>query len=327
MGRDRVLGRGGFLLIILLAALMYAGAYSAGHPFALTGNPGICLPSPNSWDILPAWGEILNGALGACVLFTLYLANRRFNFIAGTGEAVMIAMCLVAMGANPWVSGRLTSSPLLALANAVCLYILYGCFRRRNCSRAMFAIASILSLGAMVQYGFFFMIPAYLAGAVLLKCLDAKGLIAFILGLAAPWWVGLGLGILQLDNFRSPSFTNLFDGFTTKEGLLVGVISVAFTIAVALFSGLANSVKLYAGNTERRLFNSAAVFLGLVCAVCIVFDWNNMIAYLDTLYLVLGVELGNLFGLRRRRGGKFWFWTLVVIYCASFSGMAFGIWN
>ncbi len=101
----------------------------------------------------------------------------------------------------PWVAGTPGLSTILLAANTAILSIAFTCFKQRNATRELFAIATILSLGTMVQYAFIFMIPAYIAIAASLKCLRFKETIAFILGLVAPYWVGVGLGIIPLSDF------------------------------------------------------------------------------------------------------------------------------
>ena len=247
MVHRHVMGREGMLVAIVMSLVMFATAFFADTPNTLAGNMGICLPSPNEWGLSPLWGWITNIILMTVVTVTLFLINKEFNFVQGS-DTVLTGMFIIMASSNIWVTGTLSSTMLLALANLICLLVLFGCYRKRNSTQEMFVITTILSLGSMIQYAFIFMIPAYLIGAMLLKCFNFKSLIAFLMGIVAPYWVGVGLGIIPLEQFRMPTFTNLFDGYATKSGLFFGLLNVAVTVVMGLILALNNSVKLYAGN-------------------------------------------------------------------------------
>ena len=143
------------------------------------------------------------------------------------------------------------------------------------------------------------------------------------MGIIAPYWVGVGLGIISLEQFRMPTFTNLFDGYATKSGLFFGLLNVAVTVVTGLILALNNSVKLYAGNTQKRLYNTVINVLGLVCAACMVIDFNNMVAYMTTVYMITAVQLANLFALWNIQYGTRWILSISALYILGFVMMAF----
>ena len=322
MVHRHVMGREGMLVAIVMSLVMFATAFFADTPNTLAGNMGICLPSPNEWGLSPLWGWITNIILMTVVTATLFLINKEFNFVQGS-DTVLTGMFIIMASSNIWVTGTLSSTLLLALANLICLLVLFGCYRKRNSTQEMFVITTILSLGSMIQYAFIFMIPVYLIGAMLLKCFNFKSLIAFMMGIIAPYWVGVGLGIISLEQFRMPTFTNLFDGYATKSGLFFGLLNVAVTVVTGLILALNNSVKLYAGNTQKRLYNTVINVLGLVCAACMVIDFNNMVAYMTTVYMITAVQLANLFALWNIQYGTRWILALSALYILGFVMMVF----
>lgn len=316
------MGREGMALATLTAMAMFAVAFFIDAPNTLAGNMGICLPSPNMWVISPLWGWITNIILMTVLTVTLFLVNKEFSFVQGS-DTVLTGMFIIMASSNTWISGTLSATLLLALANLICLLVLFGCYRKRNSAQEMFVIATILSLGSMIQYAFIFMMPAYLIGAMLLKCFNFKSLIAFLMGIAAPYWVGVGLGIIPLEWFTFPTFTNLFDGYATKSGLFIGMLNVAFTVMLGLILALNNTVRLYAGNTQRRLCNTAINVLGLVLAACMTIDFNNMVAYMATLYMITAIQLANVFALWNIQHGSRWLTGLSLLYVIGFVMMVF----
>lgn len=316
MVHRHVMGKDGMLLAVLVSVAMIVTAFYGTTPGTLAGSMGLCLPSPNEWPLSAFGSWLINLLLMGVVTLTLYLLNKEFNFVRGS-DTVLTGMFLVMASSNAWITEGLSSSLIMALANLICLLILFGCYRKRNSAQEIFVIATILSLGSMIQYAFIFMLPAYLLGAMLLKCFNFKSFVAFMMGIAAPYWVVVGLGIIPLDRFSLPTFTNMFDGFATTTDLFFGMANIAFTVLLGLMIGLNNSVRLYAGNTQRRLYNMVLNVIGLFSVAFMLIDFTNMVAYMATIYMITAVQLANLFSLRNIQYGGRWLVGLGVVYVAG----------
>lgn len=318
-----VMGKEGMALAVTVSIAMASVAFFAETPRPLAGDMGFCLPSPNQWGLSPTGGWIFNLCLLLATTATLYLVNKQHTFVQGS-DTVLTGMFLIMTTSNLWVSGLLTSSAMMALANLLCLLVLFGCYRKRNATQEIFVIATILSIGSMIQYAFIFMIPVYLIGSIMMKCFRFRVLVAFGMGLAAPYWVGIGLGILPLESFSMPTFTNLFDGYETKSGLFFGLLNISVTVVTGLILALNNGVKLYAGNTQRRLNNMVINLLGIAAVLCMLLDFNNMVAYMATIYMISAVQLANLFALWNIHRGSLWVLTISLLYVAGFVMMVIG---
>jgi len=316
------MGTEGLLLALTASVLMVTAAHFVGMPPRLEGDMGICLPSPNLWGMGYMWGWIFNSVILIVTVLTLHLVNRTFNFVPGP-DTVMTGMFAIMASSNLWISGNLSTSGLFALANIACMAVMFGCYDKRNATQELCVIATIISLGTMIQYAFIFMLPVYLIAAATLKCLRFKSFIAYLLGIVAPYWVAMGLGIVSLDDFAMPTMTNLFTGFTTRQTLLAGGINLGFTLLLTLVLTLGNMVRLYAGNTQRRLYNLVIDILGLACLICMIFDANNVVVYMCTFYMIAAVQLGNLFALRSiHRGGR-WLTALCLLYITGLGLMIY----
>ena len=312
-------GPGVYVIALILAIGMSAVAFFTGSHAQLTGDMGICLPSPNMWDLLPLASWIINLALAVAISLALYLFNKNLSFSPGSSFLLMGAFILMT-ASNPWISERLTSSMLMASANLWCLWIMFANFNERNATQGVFLTATILSLGSMFQYAFVFMIPVYMIIGIFLKCFRIKELLAMLMGLAAPYWVGIGMGLIPLEAFHMPTFTNLFEGFATKTGLLAGLLNLGLTALLALLLGLNNTVKLFAGNSRRRLMNSSLNLMGVSCAAMMVIDFNNLTAYMATFYMMAAVQVANVFGLWNVKRWEIWLWIGAATYVGFFIG-------
>ncbi len=322
--RYRIIGNGGLVLSIILACAMSSIEFFIGNPQQLEGELGLCLPSPNIWPIPPVASWILNLALIVILGLSLHLFNKTFNFISSS-DTVLPAAFIFFCGANPWIDGMLTSSMILVASHMICLHLIFGSYRSQKGMQQLFLVGSILSLGSMFQYAFVFFIPAYIAIAIGLKCLSLKSFTVFIMGLAAPYWIGIGMGIIPLESFYTPTFTNLFDGFETRQAIFIGLLNCTVTIVMSLILTLYNAVKLYAGNTRRRLLNNAIIILGLASAISIICDIDNVPTYMATVYLVAGVQFANLFALHNVKYPRTVIFFISLLYIASFVLIETGI--
>lgn len=317
MGREEACGKTGLTIAVIVALAMSAGAFIANTPQHLNGVSGICLPSVNMWDLSAATSRIINLLLIITSTIALGALDHRYNLIPGN-DVLLPATFIVAVSSIPWVSGMLTSSIILALANIVCISILFSCYDSRNATQQIFIIATILALGSMIQYAFLFMIPVYVISAIMLKCLRFREILAMLMGLVAPYWIGIGFGILRPEDFAMPSFANIFDNFSSKEGLFFGLLNIGITVLVSLVMGLQNIVKLYAGNSRRRLMTMSLNILGLVCVICMIIDFNNLTAYIASIFVVTAMTGADFFALRSLPRAPLWLSAFMLFYIGMY---------
>lgn len=292
MAKTYGIGRPGMTVAVAAAAVMFIISFLVPAPFSISGNFGICLPSPDLWNINPVASWILNIALAAACTIGTWLLNRSFNFIRST-QPVLQALFLIMVAANPWITGELSSSLLLCLINIIGLALMFRDYSSPNATQDLFAIGTFLGIGSMFQYGFIPMMPAYVLMAVAMKNLRIKEFIAFLLGIAAPFWVSIGLGIIPLENFQLPEIVPLFINYDNALEIFLLVASTGIAIFLGVMTGLFDSVRLYAGNSRVNAMNVCVSILGIFSIVCVVVDFNNMLVYLATLYFTVAVQLAN----------------------------------
>ena len=304
-------------LAVVAALAMTTVAFFVDMPAALTENAGICLPSPDAWGLPRVAAWIANTALIFACGGLISWVNKEFRLTA-TSDPVWQGMFLVAATSNVWLSGMFSASALLALVNIACLMVLFGCYKQRNATRELFVIGTILAIGSMFEYAFLFMTPVFIIGAIMLKCFSFKALVAFIMGLAAPYWVGIGFGIIDPVSLEWPIFRHPFEGYASHTDLLVGLLNVGITVIGALLLSLSNAVRLYAGNSRRRIFNMTLNLLGAVACICMVFDFQNLTVYLATIYLVAALQMANMMEFSNPRRPGWWLLSIGMVYAGAF---------
>lgn len=320
MTKQKGLGKWGLVLCTLVMLAMCAVSFLLRPDRRISGSLGLCLPSPNLWDINPVSSWIINTVLiGGCAAAGFFL-NRSYNFIRST-HPVLSAMFLVLAASNPWITAYLCSSTLLCVINLLCMSIMFRTFRSNNATQEMFVIATFISVGSMFQYAFLPMIVAYIGAAIVMKVFRFKEFLAMLMGLVAPYWVGIGLGLIPLEWFSMPQITNLFDDYARASDLLLLIISVGIAIFCGFVLGVNNSIKLYAGNSHVNAMNLTITFVGTVCAICVVIDFSNMMAYIATLYFTLSVQVANVCALWNVRRERLFVAIPAIIYIGFFIAM------
>ena len=312
------MGKGGVTIVMAIAVAMSAISFFVASPQPIAGNLGICIPSPNLWLNPSAGSWALNLLLLLGCSGGLYFFNRHFSVVPGSSTILHGIFLLMAVSI-PWSGTLLSSSSILALAMIAALAILCSAFGQRNAAQELFLVATILSLGSMFQYAFIFMTMPMVIAAILFKCLHIREIFAMTLGLLAPYWIALGFGLVTPDSFNWPTITNLFAGNTSHEALLAGLLNLGITAVITLVLALYNSVKLYAGNTRRRMFNMAINVLGLAAAACMVFDFNNLYTYIATFYIAAAFQIADLFALWNIRRPAIWSSLICLLYISFFT--------
>ena len=301
---------------------MIIGAYVYVNPTLIDGNKGLCLRSPNYWNLSRELSTILNsGALLLCII-GMHLLNKAYNFITETDKLLPVLLFIM-LPSNAWTDIILNSGTLLLGGMILCMAILIPTYRCQNATREYFVVATIGGVGAMFQYAFI-LIPIWaLISGFVLKSLHIKEFATLILGLLAPYWVASGLGIVPLDAYSLPVPSNLFDRFPAKNELFVTIVNIGLTFIPAILIGLNNAVKLYAGNSRRRCICHTISIAGLLAAVCICIDFTNIAAYIPLLYLTAAVQYANMQSLWHLPRPQILVIVLAVMYIGLYSAGLF----
>lgn len=317
-------GHFGLFVALLLTLLMSVTEFYFGDPRPHAGVLGICLPSPNQWNVQPITSAIINFVCIAVASLGVHILNKRFGIVRST-DTIAATCFAIFCGSNTWINGEFNSSIIICLVIILSLWLLFQEYRSRQSMQTMFLIGTFLSIGSMFQYGFLFFIPAFLIIPLMLKALTLRSFFAFFMGIGAPYWIGIGTGLLPLDSFRFPIFSNIFDDVESRQELFMGLINLGLTTLLGISLALYNAVKIYAGNTRRRILNNSILIIGLTCIVCMLFDIHNIHSYIATLYMVVAYQVANLFDLHSIKRPGFWFTLITMLYIVSFLIMEQGV--
>lgn len=254
---------------------------------------GLCLPSPDSWDFNPLGSWIVNTALIGLIAILLFLINKSYNFIKTT-EPALVVVFLIMAASGPWFTQSLNTSVLLCLANVVCLGIILDSYDTTNATQELFTIGLVVGIGSMVQYAFLPMAVVYILWALYMKVLRIKETLAFLIGIVCPYWIALGIGWLHFSQLHFPSINPLFSYEKDPSDFIILLSGIAFAAVVGFILALINSMKLFAGNSKVYAMNLCMVTLGAASVIFILVDFDNIHAYVITLYLACAVQIANI---------------------------------
>lgn len=316
------IGKGGMVLVLAVAFAMTLLAFIF-KPVSIAPVPyGVCLPSPDEWEIASFLSWIINTLLIGLIATLLYLINKSYNFIRST-EPVLPALFLLFTCSNAWCTQSLNTSTLLCIFNVLGIGIIFSTYDCRNATQQLFTIGAVLGVGSMIQYAFFPMVIVVLVWTGIMKIFRLKEILAFFGGIFCPYWIAFGFGWIDFSDLRFPSLVSLFTDSRDHADILFLISEVAIAAAVGFILCIINSVKLYAGNSKINAMNMCITVSGLISLLCMVIDYENMPAYIMTLFMTVAVQFANICALWNVRHQ--WLVTTVpgIIYVLLFSGTLF----
>ncbi|MDE5839802.1 MAG: hypothetical protein K2H49_02670, partial [Muribaculaceae bacterium] len=163
---------------------------------------GLCISVP-TYMLSPVLEYGLNTLLIVFAVVIAFLINKKHSFVKSTETILPTAMAVI-LASNPVNTSYLGSPVVMLIVNLVCLDIIMKAYNSENATTSMFAVATYLSLGSMVQYAFLLLMIVYPVMAMMAKIFRIKEIVAFAMGLVAPYWVALGFGLISFSDFRMP---------------------------------------------------------------------------------------------------------------------------
>ena len=300
---------------IVAAIIMIAATALLMPSLKPDAEPGLCFTLHTS-GIQHLPGCCINAVLIALAIILAVIFNKKHSFVKST-EALLPTAMAVILASNPVNTSYLGTPVVMLIVNLVCLDIMMKSYAAENATTSMFAVATYISLGSMVQYAFLPMMVIYPLMALMAKILRIKEAVAYLMGLVAPYWVALGLGLISFSDFRIPQF---LANLPNADGnyLLMVFISLSTLALVGLMMTLNNAMLIYAGNMRVRTSNNMINLLGFACGICMLIDFDNFGAYTSSFCFAVSVQISNFFAMRRIPQSPIWFWGLLSLFIALF---------
>ncbi len=308
-------GPGSMTVGAIAAIIMIAATTFLMPSLSPAAEVGICFSIPE--NTLNHHFECgINALLIAFAIFLAFIFNKKHSFVRST-EALLPTTMAVILASNPVNTSYLGAPVVMLIVNLVCLDILMKAYDSENATNSVFAVATYLSVGSMLQYAFLPLIIVYPIMAIMTKVLRIKEIVAYLMGLIAPYWVAFGFGLITFSDFKMPHF---LVNIPNADGnyLLMVFISLSTLALVGLIMMLNNAMLIYAGNMRVRTFNNMINLLGFACGLFMIVDFDNFGAYASSFCFAVSVQISNFFAMRRIPQSPIWFWGLLSLFIALF---------
>lgn len=284
---------------------------------ALESDYGICLKSVKDWQMPHFLSWSLNIiSFGLSALLVLWL-NKEFRFIHDSTK-LFATVYIFLSATNPWLTYSFSAQSLFTLLTLIATFVLFSQFGKRNAAEGMFIAFSTLSAGSIFQYSFALMIPIFLVATMYLNTLRIKETCAAILGILAPYWIALGFGLIDLQDFRIPDLQTIFFSNFISEIPIWMLLNVAFTSLLTLLLALSNSIKVFATNSQTRAYNSIFNLFAFALFWYMLFDFANIATYIPMLNLMAGIQIAHFFVINPTRRASLFFTVVAGIYVTLF---------
>lgn len=300
-------------LLCVLAALFF---FLGGGVPPILGDRGFALPSANEW-FPEGWPSFIGAMVtNGLIVLVAALLCKVFNILRGM-SALYITLFTVMQLATPQLMDQFYTGPVLALAAALGLYLLFGRYRSPVASGHVFLVFMMLSALTATQYCFALFMPAFLIVCAQMRVFNGRTLVAAAVGIVTPWWLLAGFGIITPSDLHAPEFRNLFEGVEAADmALTLGTI--AFTAILLVLSIALNLFKTIAYNARSRAVNGAITVVAAFAIVGGCLDFNNMVAYLPLLNLCAALQATHYFSTHRADRSFIPILAIVAVYVSLF---------
>lgn len=289
--------RAAMILATLLMILAAWQVFASGDGTVIAGDRGIALPSANLWPRTPLASALTGIGSTLLIMGMMLFLNRRFNLLRDLsviGCTIFAAM----QTATPMLTAQLYTGQLLALAVAACFALLFSCYGNPWRRQRVFLAFFILSAGVSTQYSFAVYIPVMLVCCWQMRIMSGRTLVAVALGILTPWWLLFGLGIISPDMLHVPHLSRLLSVFSFTDGALLAA-TLLLTVGVLAAAVVFDLFRTIAYNARSRSYNGTIILTGIVTAIAMAVDYNNVASYVPLLNMLAALQGAQFFIIHR----------------------------
>ena len=305
-----------FMMLCALALMaVTAVAVAVGVQPVASGSTGIFFTLSDTL----IGSRALSAAVNVLCLFAaggvMLALNKVFSYVRTVTHLLVSAFFLLQL-AHPSGLVSFNTGTLLCLVTVLAIIPLFEAYQDRHSQRSVFLITAIAAAGSMFHYSFLILIPAFVLGFVNMGVMNLKGLLAMLFGLITPFWIVLGLGIVDPSCFRAPQLDGIWNvRWTLGEGLLLVVAGA--TAVLGLVLAVMNLMTLMNYRMQTRVYNAFFVFMLVVAVIAIVLDFGNTAVYLPLLNLMVAVQIAHTHTLRTTVRYRYVFMLLLACGCIA----------
>lgn len=273
----------------------------------------------NDADIVLSPPLVSFGVNTACVFAIVALTillNKTYTFIR---EVTYIygATFMILQLACPYGCTQFSTGVGLCLLTLVVQLLMFSTYQRKQVSQQrVFLVFFLVALCSLFQYAFLALIVPFFIGFAQMRAINFRGVLAALFGLATPFWLAIGLGLIDPTTAMLPTFGSAMDVLQEQEipVLLVGLIVLALLTFVLI---VMNVLKIMSYRLQLRVYNSFYLVLALFSIVMMGIDYRNFIVYLPLLNYCFAIQVAQAFTIHTNVTRRYVLLILVLLACAA----------
>lgn len=297
--------------------LMAGGAMWVASKAGVTAPPSYtCGIVKTVTQPLVASGDIsLYISIGINIVIALLLIylNKIFNPMRVMTN-LQAGLFMIMQGAIPASAVWFGSGEMLALVAILCVFLLYASYSDSGAMRNIFLAFLLISALSAADTAALILLPVFWLALAQMRIFSLRSVLASLMGLATPWVILIGLGIVPVDmiQFPLPKVASFSAAAPDDVPLLVTVATSAF---LTLAAWLQNAMKILSYNARYRAFQSVLSVLSLVSILAVTLDYTRVMAYIPLLNCCAAMQAAHLFAaVHRREKSYLAILSLVFIY-------------
>ena len=232
-------------------------------------------------------------AIGGATL----LLNKMFNFVR-TYTFIFVSMFFLLEAASPATAAMIRPGTALCIVAVAGVLPLFASYENTQSQGRIFLTMAILAAMCLFQWTFLVLIPAFFIGFIQMRTMHLRGVLAAMLGLITPFWIVVGLGLVNpVADFHPFEVSSLWEHLQKDQLQLL----VAWTSTVAVLSIILTVMNLFTIINYRlqfRVYNAFFMTLNVLVIIAMAADYKDLSNFLPLLNLCLAVQIAHWFTLR-----------------------------
>lgn len=306
------------LLAVVAAAAAWASWITGSDVMTFMARRGFALASPSAWLFgKPLASFAANAATLLATAAAMMWINSRYNILRSF-SVTFIGLFLLMTAATPTVAVRFTGGSLMALTAMAAMLLMYSVYNNpRRGTRRIFLVFTLLTAGALTQYGFLVYVPVFLMGIGQMRAVKFRTLTAAVLGIVTPLWLWWAFWPDGFPTLHVPELDNPFATLTRADRIRF-FATIGTTLFTGLILGAVNLMKIYSYNAKARALNGLLTVIGVITGLAALADWSNMPFYVPLLNVCVAFQAGHFFhiSMKHRRG-----YLTILILCVIYTAL------
>lgn len=240
---------------------------------------------------------LANATFVIALAWATTLLNKVYAPIRAVTKLYASMFMLLQLTVAP-ISTQLNAGTLLCAAAVLLQFVLFGTYERQGCCQhCIYITFALLATCCLFQWAFVALMVAYAVGFLQIRSMSVRGVVAMLLGIVTPLWIGIGLvglGIIAPVTAALPDFsTQWMLPVGTMSRLLAGTVAGLVVLTLALT--MVNSFTFHNYRRQPRVYNYFLNTLSITAVIMVVADCRNIFTYVPLLNWCLGIHLAHAF--------------------------------